>query len=108
MKLLNFKEKPIEKEVVILFILVSVKLLIHLLTNALEGYGIFRDEYYYLACSRHLDLGYVDQPPLSIYILAISRFFFGDSLFALRLLPAVAGSLTVLFTGLTVRKLGGG
>lgn len=108
MKLLNIKGKPIEKEVVVLFILVSVKLLIHLLTNALEGYGIFRDEYYYLACSRHLDLGYVDQPPLSIYILTLSRLLLGDSLFALRFLPALAGSLMVLFTGLTVRKLNGG
>ncbi len=108
MKLLTIKEKPVEKEVVVLFILVSVKLLIHLLTNALEGYGIFRDEYYYLACSRHLDLGYVDQPPLSIYILTMSRLLLGDSLFALRFLPALAGSLTVLFTGLTVRKLNGG
>lgn len=108
MKTLTIKGKTIEKEVVVLFVLVSVKLLIHLLTNALESYGIFRDEYYYLACSRHLDLGYVDQPPLSIYILTLSRLLLGESLFALRFLPAVAGSLTVLFTGLTVRKLNGG
>jgi len=108
MKILTIKGKMVEKEVVVLFILVSVKLLIHLLTNALESYGIFRDEYYYLACSRHLDLGYVDQPPLSIYLLTMSRLLLGDSLFALRFLPAMAGSLTVLFTGLTVRKLNGG
>ena len=38
--------------------------MILLLTNALDSYGIFRDEYYFLACSRHLALGYVDQPPL--------------------------------------------
>jgi len=71
-------------------------------------YGIFRDEFYYLACSHHLDLGYVDQPPLSIYILTLNRLLFSDSLFALRLFPAVAGALTVLVTGLIVLKLGGG
>jgi hypothetical protein len=31
----------------------------------------FRDEFYYLACSRHMAWGYVDQPPLSIAILWI-------------------------------------
>lgn len=108
MKLLNFKEKPIEKDVVILLVLMFVKLLVHLLANAFEGYGIFRDEYYYLACSHHLDLGFVDHPPLSIYLLTFSRLLIGDSLFALRFLPAVAGALTVLFTGLIVKKMDGG
>ncbi|MCP5046393.1 MAG: glycosyltransferase family 39 protein, partial [bacterium] len=41
-------------------------------------------------------------------LLASSRFLLGDSLFALRFLPAAAGALTVLFTGLTVKRLGGG
>lgn len=101
------KQKLIEKEVVVLLVLVLVKLLIHLLTNAFASYGIFRDEFYYLACSHRLDAGYVDQPPLSIYILFLSRLLFGDTLFALRLLPAFAGALTVLISGLLVRKLGG-
>lgn len=101
------ENRKFEKEWIILFALVLVKLLIHLGTNAFAGYGIFRDELYYLACSHHLDLGYVDQPPLSIYILTLSRLLFGSSLFALRLLPAFAGAFSVLFTGLMVRKLGG-
>jgi hypothetical protein len=84
------------------------KLLIHLLTNAFGSYGIFRDEFYYLACAHHLDLGYVDQPPLSIYILAFNRLLFGESLFALRLLPAIAGAFTVFVVGLMARRLGGG
>jgi hypothetical protein len=94
--------------VIVLVSLVLIKLLVHLLTNTFAGYGIFRDELYYLACSHRLDLGYVDQPPLSIYILALNRLLLGDSLFALRLLPALAGALSVLFTGLIVRKIGGG
>lgn len=85
-----------------------LKLLIHLYTNAFAGYGIFRDELYYFACTERIDLGYVDQPPLSIYILAISRIIFGDSLFALRLIPAFAAALTVFITGLMVRELAGG
>ena len=57
-------------------------LLVHLLTNG--HYGYFRDELYYIACARHLDFGYVDQPPLSILLLRLSqllagRFAFRDS-----------------------------
>lgn len=92
----------------ILLSLAMAKLLIHLATNALGGYGVFRDELYYLACADHLDLGYVDQPPLSIYLLAVSRLLFGDSLFAIRLIPAVAGAVVVFLTGLMARELGGG
>ena len=84
------------------------KLLVHLLTNAFGDYGIFRDELYYIACSNHLGAGYVDQPPLSIYILALNRFLLGDSIFALRLLPAIAGAATVYITGRTAREFGGG
>jgi hypothetical protein len=83
----------------------GIALLIHLLTNG--RYGYFRDELYYLACTRHLDFGYVDQPPLSILLLRLSEALFGDSLFAIRGLPALAGAATVALTGLIARKLGG-
>ena len=92
----------------VFFAFAVVKLLIHFYTNAFAGYGIFRDELYYVACSDHLSAGYVDQPPLSIFILAVSRLIFGDSIFALRLLPAVAGAAAVFMTGLMTRELGGG
>src|SRR5262249_23304955 len=80
-------------------------LLVHLLTNS--GYGYFRDELYYIACARHLDLGYVDQPPLSILLLRLSQLLLGESLFAIRLLPALAGAATVALTGIIARELGG-
>ncbi|HEX9801413.1 MAG TPA: glycosyltransferase family 39 protein, partial [Thermoanaerobaculia bacterium] len=82
------------------------KLAIHLAT--IGGYGIFRDELYYLACSRRLAWGYVDQPPFSIALLAIQRGLFGESLFALRILPALAGAGIVLVVGLMTRRFGGG
>lgn len=71
-------------------------------------YGYFRDELYYIACSDYLAFGYVDQPPLSIALLALSRSLFGDSLFALRLLPGIAGAATVFLSALIARKLGAG
>src|SRR6266850_3048710 len=83
----------------------AVALLIHLLTNA--RYGYFRDELYYIACSRHLAFGYVDQPPLSILLLRLSQVLLGDSLFAIRLLPALAGAAIVALTGIIAREIGG-
>jgi Dolichyl-phosphate-mannose-protein mannosyltransferase len=91
--------------IVLIIIFAAVALLAHLLTNG--RYGYFRDELYYLACARHLDFGYVDQPPLSILLLRLSEAFFGDSLFAIRVLPALAGAATVALTGLIARELGG-
>ena len=83
----------------------AIALLIHLLTNG--RYGYFRDELYYIACARHLAFGYVDQPPLSILLLRLSQLFLGDSLFAIRLLPALAGAAIVALTGIIARELGG-
>lgn len=81
------------------------KLLIHLYAG--RHYGYFVDELYYLACSRHLDWGYVDQPPLIALIAWIVRALLGDSLPAIRFLPALAGACEVALTALIARELGG-
>lgn len=72
------------------------------------SYGYFRDELYYIACSNHLAFGYVDEPPLSIAILALNRWILGDSLQALRLLPSLAGAGVVLLAASMARRMGGG
>ncbi len=71
-------------------------------------YGYFRDELYYLACAQHPAWGYVDQPPLSIAVLWVVRHTLGDTLPALRIVPALAGAATVYLTGRLARSLGGG
>jgi hypothetical protein len=83
----------------------ACKLLVHLYAG--RHYGHFVDELYYLACSRHLDWGYVDQPPLIAVITWLVRSLLGDSLPALRFLPAVAGAAVVALTALIARELGG-
>ena len=83
----------------------AITLLIHLITNS--RYGYFRDELYYIACARHLDWGYVDMAPFSALLLRLELSLFGQSLFALRSFPAMAGALTVVLTGLIARELGG-
>jgi len=93
-------------ELALILYLSAFKLLLHFLTNG--GYGYFRDELYYLACGEHLDWGYVDQAPLIAVVARAQRALLGDSLFATRFLPAVAGAALVFVTGLLVRELGGG
>jgi hypothetical protein len=83
----------------------ACKLLVHLYAG--RHYGYFVDELYYLACSRHLDWGYVDQPPLIAVITWLARSLLGDSLPALRFFPAVAGAAEVALTALIARELGG-
>ena len=80
--------------------------LLHLGVNATGGYGYFRDEFYYVACSGRLAAGYVDLPPLSMFILALQRALLGESVFALRLAPALAGAVVVYLTGTLAARMG--
>jgi len=83
------------------------ELVLLLATTGAFGYGFFIDELYFLACSRHLGWGFVDMPPLMPALTALSRWLFGSSLLAVRLLPAFSGAALVLLTGLLARELGG-
>ncbi len=80
-----------------------------LLLYAIAGpnYGYFRDELYYLACGQHPAWGYVDQPPLIGWVAWLLEHTIGTSLYALRLLPALAQATTVMLAGLLARELGG-
>ena len=80
--------------------------MLHLLTAT--RYGIFRDEMYYVACSYRMAWGYVDHPPLTVWIAWLLRHTLGQSLFAVRLIPAIAGAALVWLTGTMAREMGGG
>ncbi|MBE0572056.1 MAG: glycosyltransferase family 39 protein [Ignavibacteriaceae bacterium] len=84
-----------------------INLLIYLITQAFFAYGMFRDEFYYLACANRLDFGYVDHPPFSIWILAMWKSLFGDSMFAIRIVPAIVTSINLFVIGLFTIRLGG-
>ena len=81
-------------------------LAIHLFANG--GYGIFRDELYFIVCGWRLDWGYVDQPPLVPLIAAWSHALAGDWLTGFRFVPALVAALTVAATVEFARDLGGG
>ncbi|HEX7159053.1 MAG TPA: glycosyltransferase family 39 protein [Edaphobacter sp.] len=71
------------------------------------GYSYFRDEFYYIACGRHLAWGFVDHGPIVALQARLGELLFGDSLFAIRILSALAGAATVFLTGLLAWALGG-
>src|ERR1700743_2610444 len=77
---------------------------LHMITAT--RYGYFRDALYYLACSHHLDWGYVDQPPLIAALAWIARHTFGTSLRGLLLWPALAGCGRILLVSAFARELG--
>ena len=90
----------------VFFAVPAAVVLVHVLF--LTTYGWFRDEFYYLACARHLAFGYVDHPALSILPLWLVRLVFGDSLVVIRLIAAVASGALVAIVGATAREMGGG
>jgi len=71
------------------------------------GYGYFRDEFYYIACGRHLAWGYVDHGPIVAVQARLGELLFGDSVFAIRILSALAGALTIGITGIIAWALSG-
>src|SRR5690242_5645247 len=81
------------------------KLVVHVYFN--NCYGYFRDEFDYMSCGDHLQWGYVDQPPLIPFLTHISRVVLGDSLRAIRFIPALASSLLVVQAAVVARELGG-
>src|ERR1700733_12046921 len=82
--------RPLDWRLVAAFSAATV--LIHFLTNG--AYGYFRDELYFMACGEHLAWGYADLPPMVAAVARFSRATMGDSLFAIRFFPALAGGAT--------------
>jgi hypothetical protein len=89
----------------------AFKLLLQIAINLVaqhNGYGIFRDELYYIACGRHLAWGYVDQGPIVALQARLADALFGhDRLWAFRLFSELAGAATVFLTGLLAWAFGG-
>jgi 4-amino-4-deoxy-L-arabinose transferase-like glycosyltransferase len=88
------------------FVVATIYFLVHMLTAT--RYGYFRDALYYLACSEHLDWGYVDQPPLIVALAWFARHTLGTSLPALLFWPALAGAGRIVLTAGFARELGAG
>jgi hypothetical protein len=108
----SIRDEMCLRQIVLLGIVLAViKVGLHIVTNIVSqhvGYGIFRDEMYYLICGQRLAFGYVDHPPLVALQARLTQILFGyDQMWSLRLFAALAGGAKVLLTGLLVWSLGG-
>ena len=70
-------------------------------------YGYHRDELYFREAGNHLAWGYVDQPPFTPFVARLSIAVFGDHVWSLRVLPALATAASVVLGALLARELGG-
>jgi hypothetical protein len=95
-------------DVPLIALLAATKLGLHLATIAVTPYSVHRDELLYLAMGRYLRLFAMDFPPLIALLANATRFLFGDTLFAIRILPALAGTAVLVLSLLIVREIGGG
>jgi hypothetical protein len=71
------------------------------------GYGYFRDEFYYIACGRHLAWGYVDHGPMVAVQARIATTLFGRSLLGIRMFSILAECAATFLTGIAAWALGG-
>ncbi len=92
-------------------IFAAIKLAIEFFGNIVAqhfGYGIFRDELYYIMCGRRLAWGYVDQAPMVALQARVAEGLFGIHNLALfRIFSALAGAVKIFMTGLLAWLLGG-
>lgn len=103
-------EKELRNALWFAFCFATAKFAIHFCANlwqAYLGWGYFGDEFYYIACGRHLAWGYVDHGPLVAVQARLSELLFGHSLAGLRLLSALGGASRVFLTGILAFLLGG-
>jgi hypothetical protein len=75
-----------------------------LLYNNLEYH---RDELLYLSLGLHPDLGYATVPPLIGWISWLLEHIFGNTLFAVRLLPSLLSGVMIFIVASMARELGG-
>ncbi|MEJ2545395.1 MAG: glycosyltransferase family 39 protein [Calditrichaceae bacterium] len=85
--------------------LALLKLIIHFLTST--NYGLQRDAYLYIAEAHHLSFGYISIPPLTPVLIRVMELIFGDSVFAVRILPALIGAVSIVVIAKIVLEFGG-
>ena len=90
-----------------LLALAALTVAIHVAVNVWTPYGIHRDELLYLAMGRHLRLWRMDFPPGIAIVAELSRGLFGESLVALRIVPAIAHAALVVLAATIARAMGG-
>ncbi|MEM7572868.1 MAG: glycosyltransferase family 39 protein [Bacteroidota bacterium] len=90
-----------------LWLLLTLKAALHL-TAIINGYGIHRDEFLYLAMGDHPMLGYLECSPIIGWVAGLFTAIFGSSVWAAKLPVLLIGLGSVYLVLRLVRELGGG
>jgi 4-amino-4-deoxy-L-arabinose transferase-like glycosyltransferase len=99
---------PLQTLSAVALAIVAVKLAAHVAVNIWTPYEFHRDAFLYMAMGSHLRILHMDFPPLMALISETVRGVAGASLFAYRLVPALAGTAVLFLAILLARELGGG
>jgi hypothetical protein len=86
-------------------LLALFNILIHLLVANNLGYN--RDELLYFSFAQHPDFGFATVPPVIGWVAWIVQHTLGNSLFAVRLFPALLSGIMVLLISALTSELGG-
>ena len=81
---------------------IAAKILLHLYVNGL--WSFHRDALLYLSLGRHLDWGYASVPPLISVWAWFATNVLGGSVQAVRLIPTIVGTGTVVLTALMAKE----
>lgn len=86
-------------------ILVALALVVWTILNLLQGSfsDLSADEAYYFEISKQLGLGYFDHPPMNMWLIHLSTFFFGDSELGIRLLTILLQPVYLYLFWLTIK-----
>jgi hypothetical protein len=88
--------------------LVALKLALHFGVTLFGPYEFHRDEFLYMAMGEHLRVWRMDFPPFIALLSELTRWVFGDSIFAVRLFPALFSASLMVFAAVIAHELGGG
>ncbi len=88
--------------------LAAIKLALHFGVNLFGPYEFHRDEFLYMAMGEHLRLWSMDFPPFMALLSELTRRILGDSLFAVRLFPALFSTALLVLAAAIAKQLGGG
>jgi 4-amino-4-deoxy-L-arabinose transferase-like glycosyltransferase len=83
-------------------------LVVVLLLAFANRYDYHRDELYFRILGRHLQWGYVDQPPFTPLVDRLAGLVFGDSLWGIRVPFALMIGAMAFLLALLAREVGGG
>lgn len=102
---LTLKNLPMKKLgwVHVLWGLIAIKLFVHFYLNG--QWSFHRDELLYLALGQHLDWGYLSVPAGIGFWAWFGNTVLGGSVWAIRLISTLFGTLTILLTGLIAKEM---